>query len=526
VSSAALRGGTARLVFALVLSQGLVMEAADAHADGPTATVEFESPGSKRVTLTVCNLFGCQETSQTVVVLSPWPELTDLTVGPARVAVGRTLFLKAAATGRPPLRFQWEVAEGGAPLAILEGPGVTWRTDHAAPGTLTVTLTVSNSAGSVTASRSVQIVPAVACGFVPIAPGCRLADLTAAPVAAGASRLVAAGGECGIPTSACAVAAHVVAMTSEASGDLSLRPGDDPWPLVTALPARPNALSSGFEVLPLSQDGAATIAAGFSAAVGTVAFLLDVSGYFAPLATVAVPLLFADRLCPFGFCETAVGAPVFFSEAFSAPAASYRYDWTGSGSFSVATSKPITAHRYTAPGVFTPAVETVDGSAVVVLRHALPIIVVSADPGHVPPAPTGVRATFIGELSSSTVDPTLGGPVWGFALAAAPGAPDLLGYNAYVTEGGGPPELVGAFLLPWSEAPPLAIRPVPAGISAFLQLTAVSTAGEGAPSVPLPLSTAQSSLVGGPADSGDASRSSDRIPAGENVSPRGRKGTP
>jgi hypothetical protein len=504
--------------------------------------VEFGTPGVKSVTLTVCNAAGCSTVTRQVVVAAPGPVLGAVTVAPARAEVGETIELAAQASGRPPLEVAWQVLRAGAPVAELAGAAAAWGTAGMAAGEYSVQATASNQDGSAAAlPRAVLLLPKEATRFYTVAP-CRLLDTRqggGALVGGGAARVVAVAGACGVGAAARAVAVNVTAVGATAAGAVSVFPADYPQALVSSVDFAGGAARAASAVLPLSTDGAGALAAsavfgggavgggggiggdaggggggggsgtggggsgtgGGAAGGGQVDLLLDVSGYFAAAAGAApVVVEFGARLCAFGFCEVAAGTPVWFTQAFAGGAAvSYRYDWTGDGVFGAAVGAPVTSHVFSQPGYYWPVVEAAGAAGMagspgtVSLQAAAPIFVSAAQPASVPAAPAGVAVAFAGFVGYSTMDPTLGGggarlPSFVVSVAGGAGTASgtgaggggaLLGYDVYVSRGGGAYLMVAALDAGMLASEPVVLAPIVAGQAASLEVAAVNYAGEG-----------------------------------------------
>ena len=456
-------------------------------------TVVFTSPGSQTVTLTVCNAEGqCSSQTQTVAVLDPRPAVTSATVTPPQVALGQSVLLDAAATGKPPLSFSWQVLHNGVVVAAVFGAHASWSSAGAAPGTYSASLAVANAYGSAGAAAVFSVAPAAGARFYTVAP-CRLLDtrILHQPLAGpGPPRTIAVGGFCGVPPAARAVALNLTVVGPTAPGFVSVYPADLAHPTVSSLNFGAGAVRANNAVLPLSSDGTARLAAAATLSPpGSVDLLVDVSGYFAsPPDGPPAALEFDARLCPFGFCEFAAGTSIFFSQAFAGTPSEYRYDWTGSGVFTERSPRPIKSHVYTsAVGVVTPVVQVASGASVSTLAGA-PMVISAEMPQDLPPAPVVSAATYAGQVTSSPIDPTISGPHPSYLLAIANPPPNLFGYNVYTSKNGAPFQLAAALdpTLPASE--PLVVEPFsPPGDSLRILVSAVSFAGEGPVSGPIAL---------------------------------------
>lgn len=136
------------------------------NATSSSPVVTFTSPGTKTVTLKVCNSAGCSTVTRTVSVLDPVPRITSLS-GPSTVGTSEgPVTFSAVAAGRPPLNSQWTLTlpDGSRRTAI--SPAFVWAPDQV--GSYQVALTVSNLWGSKTASLPVSVLPSV---FADVPPG-------------------------------------------------------------------------------------------------------------------------------------------------------------------------------------------------------------------------------------------------------------------------------------------------------------------------------------------------------------------
>jgi PKD repeat protein len=250
----------------------------------PSPAVVFATPGPKAVTLTVCNSAGCSSVTKTVIVLDPHPAVGAMSVTPARLEQGQLVLLDAGAgTGAPQLSYGWQVLLNGVVLATLPGAHAVWPATVQLPGTYTANLTVTNSFGSATAAASFNVVTSTANNYYTVSP-CRALDTRVSRqtlAGSGPALAIAVGGVCGIPIGARAVAANVTAVRPTAPGFLSVYPADLAHPTVSMVNFSAGVTRANAQVLPLSTDGTARLAATASMAQGSVDLLLDVSGYFA-----------------------------------------------------------------------------------------------------------------------------------------------------------------------------------------------------------------------------------------------------
>ena len=116
-------------------------------------------------------------------------------------------------------------------------------------------------------------------------PPCRIID-TRNPVGplggpalnAQADRTFTVANACGIPPTAKAISVNLAAAQSTGAGNLRLRPGGMPVPLVSSINYSAGQTRSNNAVLPLNAAGQLAVFCG--QASGTVHFILDVNGYF------------------------------------------------------------------------------------------------------------------------------------------------------------------------------------------------------------------------------------------------------
>ncbi len=111
-------------------------------------TVTFSSPGTKQVSLQVCNSSGCNTLVQQVLVLNPMPQIVSMFGLPPIVLTGQNITLSAQTAGRPPLTHRWQIT-GTAGNLTLTGNPVSWNAATPGIGTYVVQLEVENVDGSV-----------------------------------------------------------------------------------------------------------------------------------------------------------------------------------------------------------------------------------------------------------------------------------------------------------------------------------------------------------------------------------------
>ena len=147
---------------ALLFSCALFACATTAFAGTSTAQnplVTFTSPGTKQVSLQVCNAGGCHTVVKSVTVLDPMPAVTSFNVSPNFPDQASVVQLSATGSGQPPLAFHWRIVEttSGLQAAELNGATVNW-TVNVPPGLYTVEIYVSNSHGQSAISSAEMIV--------------------------------------------------------------------------------------------------------------------------------------------------------------------------------------------------------------------------------------------------------------------------------------------------------------------------------------------------------------------------------
>ncbi|HEY9419796.1 MAG TPA: S-layer homology domain-containing protein, partial [Thermoanaerobaculia bacterium] len=114
----------------------------------PNPTVVFSTPGTKQVTLQVCNDAGCSTVTRNVVVMDPMPHITGVAGLPSSVDQWQSVPLSAQTTGRPPLTVRWLLIKNGSQQVIPGNPAM-WDTGKTGSGDFQVQVEVLNSDGSV-----------------------------------------------------------------------------------------------------------------------------------------------------------------------------------------------------------------------------------------------------------------------------------------------------------------------------------------------------------------------------------------
>ncbi len=200
--------------------------------------------------------------------------------------------------------------------AVAVGNTVTWNGSLAAGGSVTITIDAtinagtqgtvisnqgtvhydadangSNEASALTddpgqpgASDPTVLSVSSALDFFTLPP-CRILDtrnpagmLGGPALIAGMDRTFTVAGTCGIPATAKALSVNLAVAQPTAAGNLRLRPGGMPVPLVSSINYTAGQTRSNNGVVPLNNSGQITVFCG--QASGTVHFILDVNGYF------------------------------------------------------------------------------------------------------------------------------------------------------------------------------------------------------------------------------------------------------
>jgi hypothetical protein len=289
-----------------------------------------------------------------------------------------------------------------------------------------------------------------------------------------------------------ALAANVTAVSPTGPGYFVLFPGNyyPPATSTVSVDPRRQALSS-FAVLPVSTDGYATLAARFGSPVQASAHLiLDVSGYFAPShPPLPVALRFDSPLCP-TFCIFPAGIPLALHYQVVGSPTVYRYDWMGSGPFSQTTASPLASFTFATPGYYAPRLQVAGATGSPSTVSFMPAILATTPiPSAAPPAPSGVRASFLGIVPADPLDPREPAPVPTFAVSvASPPGSSLLGWNVYFSLDGAPFTLQTSLPPDLPAGSPLRLPPWdPAHHSARIALAAVNYAAQGPLSAPVSL---------------------------------------
>jgi hypothetical protein len=263
-----------------------LMSAWPAAAEVVTSAVQdpktsFAAPGTKQVTLKVCNIAGCSTVTKTFTVLDPMPVIDRAAVGGLSVMAGQLVSLSGAAHGRPPLAYTWKVVSAGPEIDLPSA--ASWLdTTGMTPGTYLVNLTVQNADGSASSTPvPVAVAADAGMGFYTLTP-CRILDTrTTAPLASNAPLVISGAAACGVPATARALAANITVVGATAAGNLALYPGNYPRPSVSTLNFAAGQTRANNAILGLASDASGTLAAtAFMLGNGTVHLIVDVDGYF------------------------------------------------------------------------------------------------------------------------------------------------------------------------------------------------------------------------------------------------------
>lgn len=128
-------------------------------AAGPVTTTTFSSPGSKSVTLKVCNAAGCSTVTRNLTVLDPAPRLLSVAIPSLLGTADPPFTFSATAAGRPPLFFSWTLTLPDGSLRTSTSPSFSWSPTLV--GSHSLTLSVSNLNGTKTTSAQFSVIPTV-----------------------------------------------------------------------------------------------------------------------------------------------------------------------------------------------------------------------------------------------------------------------------------------------------------------------------------------------------------------------------
>jgi PKD repeat protein len=511
-------------------------------ATGPQITHIFATPGTKSVTLTVCDKNGqCSSTTKTVTVLDPKPAISQPVV-PSTVGSAESLVMfNARVTGRAPTTSTWSVT-GAQKTSLLRGMPAGWVPDalgahqvklqaanssgfaFAGPFPLTVVPTsfsdispthwawpsiellvangITSGCGSLAfcpddlvtrAQMAVFLIRAVhGAGFVPPpATGTRFTDVPAGHWAAAFIEQLVADDI----TSGCGTTLYCPEerLSRAQAAVLILR----------AVHGRqftpPPATGSVFNDVPaghwasawieqLAREG---ITSGCDARLFCPADFVNraqvavfLSRAFS-LAQHPAPTLFRARLCEASSCTFPAGLPLQFTfQVINGIPAAYDYDWNGDGIYEETSPVPVPFHTYAFAGTYRPSLRVRSGSwTSPAVAHSLITIKPVSFPS-VPTAPTGLSALYAGVQVPSRSDPP--GTLWRTAFALQATATRHRGFLAYISNGGAvyhpvavlPADLSGQSLM---------IPYLQTGSSASLYLVAFNDSGPSLPSSAIPL---------------------------------------
>jgi hypothetical protein len=339
-------------------------------------------------------------------------------------------------------------------------------------------------------------VPEVPSDFWTLARPCRLLDTRATTplLSSDPPRVlsVASNAACPIPATAVAIAANVTAVNPTGPGFFVLYPGNYYPPATSTVSLDPrHPARSSFAILPVSTDDRATLAARFgSDRQASAHLILDVSGYFAPShSPPPMALRFDSPLCR-TFCIFPAGIPLALHYQVVGSPTVYRYDWSGLGPFTQTSATPLTSFTFTTPGYYGPRLLVAGATGSPSTIGFTPtILATNPVPSAAPPAPSGVRASFLGIVPADPLDPLETSPVPTFAVSVAtPPGSTLLGWNVYFSLDGSPFALQTTLPPDLPSSSPLRL-PLwdPTRHSARIALAAVNYAAQGPLSAPISL---------------------------------------
>ena len=135
------------LSYSLVLLVSCAAAAVASTSTAPNPLVSFDTPGSKQVSLQVCNTGGCSTVIHWVTVLDPLPLVTSFIATPTPIFQGEVVHLSGFGSGAPPLTYGWRILDMlGTTVASLSGSSADWTT-NVSPGIYTVYFDLSNTWG-------------------------------------------------------------------------------------------------------------------------------------------------------------------------------------------------------------------------------------------------------------------------------------------------------------------------------------------------------------------------------------------
>ena len=272
-----------------VVSGGTGVFSPNATTPGPTFT-HTGGAGPLVLRWTISREPCPASTADVTVTVNPAPT-SATTGGPQTVATnGTTTSLggntPSVGTG------QWSIVSGGTGVFAPNGatPGATFtHTGGAGPVVLRWTITSASCPAS-TADVLVTIHAADASTRLFNLTPCRLVDtrdpagpLGGPAIGAGQTRVFPLVGVCGIPTGAVALVLNVTGVTPAAAGSFALFPGNGTFADTASVAFMTGKTRAAAGISKLATDGSGTLSVRNSAPAA-VDLILDVSGYFAPVA--------------------------------------------------------------------------------------------------------------------------------------------------------------------------------------------------------------------------------------------------
>lgn len=145
-----------RCSLALALSGAAAAFAGTSTAPNPAVT--FTTPGTKQVSLQVCNSGGCNTIVKTLTVLDPMPTVASVSATPNPVVQGDAVHLTGVGNGAPTLTFTWRILNvHGMQIGMASGVDADW-TANVSPGVYSVYLDLTNAHGHGTSLPTVVTV--------------------------------------------------------------------------------------------------------------------------------------------------------------------------------------------------------------------------------------------------------------------------------------------------------------------------------------------------------------------------------
>lgn len=328
---------------------------ASSTAQNPAGVV-FSSIGTKAVTLTSTNGLGSSApASQNISVLDPAAQVGTVTATPNPALICQGVSFQATGiTGLPPLTNAWQVRNASNVL-VASGGNVNpfvWDTSSAPAGTYTATVTVSNSAGSDTATSPTVTVNALpALSFT--SPGGAPETLNGPPFGSG-----------------------LVDFRIQTTGATEWRWdfGDGTTPVWTSDPVNGPAPMHTY-----ANEGTYSVTVEIrNCQQGAIAS--QATSVTIPNTTPLVPSFAAQGLFCTGLgCFGTAGVPITFADSSQGNPNFWDYSWDGDSTFEDADhTAPVTSHTYPSPGIFRPKLRVRRGTVEAVFDHAAQITI---DPG-------------------------------------------------------------------------------------------------------------------------------------------------